>query len=821
MTEPSSPASRVDRAGGFALVCGQLALVLVAVRRYEVAARGHFFAVLCVAAAGYMVHAWLPPRLRLSFFALLSLGTVAAVLGWPDGGYLLAAGGGLIAVCYLPLPFAVRATLVAGAAAALTVFRTDLGELTFWPVLGSMFMFRLIVFLIDLRREPAGPPPVLAAAYFFPLPNVSFLFFPILDFRTFRDTYRPDAGWREARDGVGWMAVGLLHLVAYRAIKYHLLPAPHELGDLPHLALFLAAGYALYLHVSGHFHLITGVFHLFGFLLPRTHDHYFLAASFTDIWRRINIPWKEFTAKAFFFPAFFPLRGLGTRGAIAAAAVWVFLMTWLLHAYQVFWITGELPLAASDAWLWLAAGVLVAANLQYDLTRARRPGSARPARLTIPAAAWWAVRVVCMFSLVSVFWALWNAPEVVGFIRAQATGPGGLPGGEHVLAAAGGAVVVLATARLAHDRLGRHLARPAWLPPGLPSTLGLFALAAAPPVAEYLGGTAGRVVASLQHDVPTAAEAARAAQGYYERIADAPVRAGSWFSAMEGRPRPADQPHYREMTRPTDLLLERELIPGWTGEINGVPLSINRHGMRDRPDRTVEKPPGTWRLAVVGSSVVMGYGVADDEPFPRVLEDTLAGGGRRVEVLNFGTGKSFAVHRRALLDRKVWAFRPDAVLYVAHQDELYGPVPHLAGLLAHGVPLPYPCLRAAAAKAGVGPDTPEGVTLNRLRPLAVEIVAGMNAEFAAACRDRGVRPVWAYLPVPGVADAPDHAAALVRMAAAAGFETIDLSGWADGHDPKAVKADEHHPNRLGHRLIADRLAAESARRPGVLAPAGR
>ena len=82
--------------------------------------------------------------------------------------------------------------------------------------------------------------------------------------------------------------------------------------------------------------------------------------------------------KVFFFPAFFALRGLGTRMRLTAAALGVFLATWLLHAYQVFWITGGFPLTLSDAGLWLIVGVLVAVNLQRDLTRAARP--APPAR---------------------------------------------------------------------------------------------------------------------------------------------------------------------------------------------------------------------------------------------------------------------------------------------------------------------------------------------------------------------------------------------------------------------------------------------------------
>ena len=148
------------------------------------------------------------------------------------------------------------------------------------------------------------------------------------------------------------------------------------------MALFLAANYALYLRVSGWFHLITGLLHLFGFDLPRTHQNYFLASSVSDIWRRINIYWKDFMTKVFFFPVVFALERWSTRGAMAVATLVVFVATWLLHSYQVFWINGELPLNAGVAGLWLAAGVLVALSLQFELAGARLQESGGRSRET-------------------------------------------------------------------------------------------------------------------------------------------------------------------------------------------------------------------------------------------------------------------------------------------------------------------------------------------------------------------------------------------------------------------------------------------------------
>ena len=129
--------------------------------------------------------------------------------------------------------------------------------------------------------------------------------------------------------------------------------------------------------------------------------------------------------------------------------------------------------------------------------------------------------------------------------------------------------------------------------------------------AAVLGPRAAGVVASLQRDSANVAEAAQAVQGYYEEMTGAHVPTGSFLALLERRPTPAPNTGYAEMTRPADALLVHELIPGWSGEVRGSRLAFNGFGMRDRPERSQAKPASTCRVAVVGSSVVMGYGVGD------------------------------------------------------------------------------------------------------------------------------------------------------------------------------------------------------------------
>lgn len=84
--------------------------------------------------------------------------------------------------------------------------------------------------------------------------------------------------------------------------------------------------------------------------------------------------------------------------------------------------------------------------------------------------------------------------------------------------------------------------------------------------------------------------------------------------------------------------LRQELIPGgFAPHYVGVPVSVNRLGLRDR-ELAVPKPPGTVRLLGVGDSVTFGYGVPLEDTYLKVLEARLreGGGAARYEVVNAG-----------------------------------------------------------------------------------------------------------------------------------------------------------------------------------------
>src|SRR5438105_4348299 len=165
----------------------QLAAVLWVIHWYRLEGRA-FDKLALLTWSGFTVHYFLPARWRLQFFALLSAAGLLVIFGPASGAWLLALGLALIGLCHLRIPFWARIALVLAFAVSLGSMRV--GRLPFpwsaaiWPVLGSMFALRLIVYLYDLKHRGAPFSFWRSVAYFFMLPNACFLLFPCVDYQT-------------------------------------------------------------------------------------------------------------------------------------------------------------------------------------------------------------------------------------------------------------------------------------------------------------------------------------------------------------------------------------------------------------------------------------------------------------------------------------------------------------------------------------------------------------------------------------------------------------------------------------------------------------
>jgi hypothetical protein len=103
----------------------------------------------------------------------------------------------------------------------------------------------------------------------------------------------------------------------------------------------------------------------------------------------------------------------------------------------------------------------------------------------------------------------------------------------------------------------------------------------------------------------------------------------------------------------------------WYNQENDHPIEgrINSHGWRD-VERSIEKPTGGFRVAVVGDSYVSAFEVELDSTMCAIAERRLSSAmpGRRVEVLNFGRNGMSPTEELIVLEREVLRFDPDVVV---------------------------------------------------------------------------------------------------------------------------------------------------------------
>jgi hypothetical protein len=691
-----------------------------------------------------------------------------------------------------------------------------------------MFMFRIILYIYDLKTEATPATPSERLAYFFLLPNLCFPLFPVVDYRTFLGSYYDTKAAEIYQKGVYWILRGVMHLLLYRMVYYMLPRADSDLSGIFGVYIFMAMMYALYLRVSGLFHLITGILCVFGFNLPRTNNHYFLASSFNDLWRRINIYWKDFMMSIVFYPIFMTLRRRGMTTRLSIATIGVFIVTWFLHSYQWFWLEGLFPVASTDITFWGVLGIALAANSIWEARQGRERALSRPT-WTLKGAFWVTTKTWLVFSFMAVLWSLWDSGSFLDWgyrllrIRESTEADWGL-----FIALLGIVLFVGIGAQWLNAR-GRgvwHLEGFLWKHAQLTifATAGVLLLVAIPDVHAHLGKYATRVVLRAKANTPNRLDMERRERGYYETL----TRSSKQESVDGNQIEDLGWVGLRE----TPVVIRTEDIRSVTlaasAEITlkGAHLRTNRWGMRDR-EYTKAKPEGTYRLALLGSSHVMGLGVEGEETFDNQLEvkldeETPSAGNEAYQVLNFAVGGYGLLQMVYVAKHITPQFGPDAILYFIHPGEVNRMIDRLRAAMVDGAKLDqdFPYIDSLLEKANAGVGLPPDEFRRRLLPYSDEMLNWSLRELASAIRDQQAIPVFVFLPFTRKNFENDELRQLSDVSNDVGAIAIPLTEVYENYDPDqlGISAWDDHPNALGHRLIAEHLLRALKSTTALLAP---
>ena len=98
-------------------------------------------------------------------------------------------------------------------------------------------------------------------------------------------------------------------------------------------------------------------------------------------------------------------------------------------------------------------------------------------------------------------------------------------------------------------------------------------------------------------------------------------------------------------------------------------ITINSFGFRG-PEITLEKPPDTFRIFIVGGSTTFGAGsFSDEETIPGYLQKLFEKTDKNVEIINAGINSGYSYSERFLVENDLQDFNPDMIiLYTGGND---------------------------------------------------------------------------------------------------------------------------------------------------------
>jgi len=807
---------RVTDRKAFAGLVLQLCVLVGFVWYYGIQERQGLPILLLISLPCFVINAFIPQNWRPVFLTAIFAVTCVWSLGFVTGGCILVVAGSLFACAMLRIKLVYRLVLIAIITAGLIVLRNSWffapRAIIAVPYIATLFMFRLISYFYHERRGFTNVPLVLRLNYFFLLPNLVFLLFPIVDYRNFAETYYNRPAIEIYKKGLIRIGTGVLFLMLHRVLYYYCSIAPQDVRDLTDFLAFSFISYFLIIQVVGIFMICVGWVTLFGYYVPPLFENFFFAKGFSDLWRKINHYWRDFIIKVFYFPIFFRIRKIGQYPAMVIGGLLAFFCSWMMHSQQLYWVSGHFALSANDGIYWMTMGVFITADGIYQYRKLGKNKKYSPLASILLGG----LRITGIFVFASLLWTVWNADSLSSwlFIVKQAT----VADASEIVTAAGFlAVMVVLTGlnlyffkpapikKYTHERI---------LVPVLFNAIfiGLILFKFGSDHVS-VDSTYARVADDIGKTRVNEADREVIDLGYYDQLVDIGgiARTGTQFRLFGDLEWGAGNGG----AHATGDILMRVFNPNAHVKHHGVAFDINSFGIRDQ-EYTLIKPEGTQRWAFLGGSYILGPGLEKPETFESIVEkyldDSLNGAkSGDLEILNYSMGGYMLTQQVELCNTTVFGHSPDAVFYFCHPGEANYVIRNMARLTSYGISLSkYPVLDNIATRAGLQQSQSRLEMTRRLEPFREEIIHWGYRSISNACKEHGAVPVWVFLPTTTDGKTSEQFNYLSAIARSYGFTILDLSGVYAGHSASEIQIGEPdtHPNKLGNVLIAQKLIGE-------------
>jgi lysophospholipase L1-like esterase len=269
----------------------------------------------------------------------------------------------------------------------------------------------------------------------------------------------------------------------------------------------------------------------------------------------------------------------------------------------------------------------------------------------------------------------------------------------------------------------------------------------------------------------------------------------------------------RELKVPSENpALGHEHVANDQALLQSTDIRINEWGLRGGP--IAKREAVDRRILFLGSSVTLGWGVAEEETLTRRLQDMFdADAGRRVEVLNAGIGNYNTVRYVERFLTKLSALEPTDIVvhYFVNDAEVLerggGNFLLRHSQLAVTLWIAFNRLFDQGGEAGLLTHYQKAYEPEAVGFLAMKLALARLGDYAAS---KGARVYLAM--TPDVHNLKSYQFGFIHrtmadLAERNGFMFVDMLSSFEGLTPEELWAmpGDPHPNSLGHKIMAEAL----------------
>ncbi len=682
-------------------------------------------------------------------------------------------------------------------------------------VIGSFFMFRTISFLHEIKFMKKEVNRIDSINYFLLTPNFSLPLFPIVDYKSFINSYE-GINYNTLKRGSLFICRGLFQMILYRYIYHEIIIPFNQIHTISEVILYLVANFMIVLRVIGAFHIAIGLVIITGYNIPDIFNNIFFSTGFSDLWRRTNMYWRNFMIKIFYYPIYFKIKKIGTYNALFLATFVSFFITWLLHTYQWFWIKGSFPVDMKDAIFWGSFGLLVGTNTLLQQKELDRKIHVKDSPFQFLRQALAGLIVLFIMSLL---WSIWTCNSLSEWWKLIQISKNADFQQLYILARL--SLLYLLAASIYHYYQKHKLNKFVFFEKNMTAIAysGFILLFSALLFLHQYMQKNHRMFFRMRME-PVLSEQLNKADlllidnGYYTNLISTNNYCSQVWTIGDDISRDWTKYITEKTTKPSNDLMLTENIPNAKVKHKNITYTLNADGLRDKVYPKI-KPDSCYRIIVLGGSYECGNGINDGDDFISQVEKdlnekyiaTINGERKHIEIINFSSNGYRLMQRLYQYKTNARYWNADALFLFIHTNYHVRIINYINRLVYQGFEINDPYLKHIVEMKHITKEDDGPQVLTKLGSYADSINYYAVSSINEIARKDSTKLIAVFLPEIRQQGSKKDSIFMDYICRNYNILPISMADVFNNHNYNdlALSVVDFHPNYKATKLITDKL----------------